>query len=157
MKKRILSIAFIACFIITHAQNVEWAKQGKGPFIDRGNSICRDDAGFIYITGRFKDSIRFNNILLQSGAPSITSSYIVKYDTLGNVVWAKNSSLVPGPSNLGGGGITSDGSGYLYAWYNGNYSVQKLDLNGNIIWNKDLFDYSSGSPGINDIKVAGNQ
>ena len=149
----IITTALLSISLI-QAQGVEWVKQGSGHLTDRGNAICRDDAGNLYITGEMRDSIRFNNTLLQSD--DSYAKYIVKYDTLGNVVWAKNSSFNPGPYNLGGGGITSDGANNIYAWGNGGYSVQKLDLNGNLVWNKDLFDIFPGSIGISDIKVVGN-
>jgi len=141
--------------------NVLWAKSAGGSY-DCGNSIATDISGNVYITGDFTDQITFGNITLNdSGDGDI---FIAKYDSEGNVIWAKSA----------GGGcieysdcITIDASGNIYI--TGCYSsrtitfgnitlinpiggsnifIVKYDFEGNVLWAKNsegtLNDYAIG-------------
>jgi hypothetical protein len=68
---------------------VQWAKRAGGTSFDIANSVGTDASGNIFITGRFFNTITF-------GVTSLTSSggadvFIAKYDTGGNVLWAKKA------------------------------------------------------------------
>lgn len=143
MKKLILIISSILLTLCVNAQNAEWIEHGKAPKAEQGNAITYDNNGNIYITGTFQDSVRFGNILLTSSF----SDYCAKYDTLGNVIWAKK--------NIGGGGITFDGTSNLYAFGKDTKTLKKLDLNGNIIWSNNLFTSTIGSNGIQGVYANG--
>ncbi len=87
--------------------NVLWAKSAGGTGDDRGYSITTDVFGNVYVTGYFKSpTIVFDTITLtNSGSADV---FTVKYDTNGNVLWAKRA----GGSNLDfANSITTDGSG----------------------------------------------
>ena len=63
--------------------NVEWAKNPKGD--GRGVGICATALGNVYLTG-VADYIIFDSDTLSGG-----KVFIVKYDSTGNVLWARNS------------------------------------------------------------------
>lgn len=151
MKKINLILSSLLISVLINAQSVEWVKHGKAPKAEQGNGITHDNYGNIYITGTFQDSVRFDNILLTTSY----GDYCAKYDTLGNVIWAKKG--------IGGNGIMFDGNNSLYAYSKTGKTLKKLDLSGNTTWSKTLYTTSSfGSDGImgvftknNDVYVTG--
>lgn len=67
--------------------NVIWAKGVGGAFADEATSVATDISGNIYVTGYFTSpSITF-------GSTTLTNSgmFLAKYDSLGNVIWAKSA------------------------------------------------------------------
>lgn len=114
------------------------------------NDITTDPFGNVYITGGFRDSpVTFGNFTLNnSGPPNTTDSYIVKYDSSGNVVWAINSNCQYNDAGLsidadlnnvflcGLGSNCAIGFGNVTALNsNGNNTyVAKFDFSGNALW-----------------------
>ena len=75
------------------AGNVVWAKNGGGNNIDGGDniSIGMAGAGDVYVTGYFKSpTATFGSITLTNGNTNL-NTFIVKYDTAGNAIWARKS------------------------------------------------------------------
>ncbi|MEI6814998.1 MAG: hypothetical protein WCL14_00200 [Bacteroidota bacterium] len=70
--------------------NVIWAKSAKGTIggDNYTTGISTDSLCNVYITGNFQgDSIRFDSILLHQNI--LQNIFIAKYDSSGNVIWAK--------------------------------------------------------------------
>ena len=68
-----------------------WAKRGTGYGSDHGNKVAVDVYGNTYVIGSFySDSIIFGSYTLKNvdHSGNFTDIFIVKYDVLGNVVWA---------------------------------------------------------------------
>ena len=145
--------------------NALWAKKA-------GNNnayvydITTDKDGYVYIVGKFNnDSINFGNTPTLIGNGYGEGIFIVKYDSLGNVIWAKTGYGTPCSTGNGGAIVKSiaiDLSNNLYI--TGHYSntfqfgnttaltitnggsqvfIVKYDSSGNAIWAK------SSSGGIN--------
>ncbi|MCF8296448.1 MAG: T9SS type A sorting domain-containing protein [Saprospiraceae bacterium] len=150
--KNLLTTTFIAFFCLSlNAQtpNWAWAKSVGGTNHDGGNDICTDASGNVYVAGYFTSpSITF-------GTTSIIgpSMFIVKYDALGNVLWAKSVGATSYGSTVG---ISTDTNGNVYisgyfhtpsitfgaftlmndlATY-ADIFVVKYDSNGNVLWAK---------------------
>lgn len=70
--------------------SVLWAKRfGNSSSSDKGRAIAVSPSGNCYITGNFSSSVSFGSITLNSnGGKDI---FVVKYDTNGNVGWAKKA------------------------------------------------------------------
>lgn len=143
------------------AGNVLWARDaGIGSGNDEGHSISTDAAGNVYVGGVFSsDSITFGAITLVN--VSGFDIFTVKYDSSGNVLWAKGAGSV-GQDNLMS--ITTDASGNVYS--TGYYSytsppvfpaitfgtisffdtdtihshlfIVKYDAMGNVLWAKSI-------------------
>ena len=168
MKKYFLIILFIT--IINYpifSQNWEWAKSGLGR--GEGEAICADNSGNIYTTGLYSSqNIIFGQYTLNNSSGSAINSnmYIVKYDSYGNVKWAKSGF----GNNNGGTSITSDHFGYIYVTGSfsdnltfstytlngvngiGNFFILKLDSLGNVLWGKSagIDSYTKGNSIVHD-------
>ena len=135
--------------------NFLWAKNIGNSFDSVGQSIAVDNLGNIYITGFFERTVDFDPGTGISNLSTIytgTDAFILKLDTLGNFMWAKNmggSGFDFGESisvdNMGNAHVTGVFSGTAdfdpdTAVYNissaGNWDifVCKLSALGNLLW-----------------------
>lgn len=127
-----------------------WARSdGHVTGYENSNALATDLAGNSYVSGQFNGpSIIFGNDTVFKSIPSGMEGYIVKYDNLGNVAWAKG---IHGWGNALVLDMTCDNSGNLII--TGSMSsviyidsdtlttttgptvfLFKLDPNGNVLW-----------------------
>ncbi len=132
---------------------IKWAKKPyqTSDANSFANAIATDNWGNIYITGNFNDTVTFGSFTLSA---SSINSYLVKYDSSGNVVWAVQSA---NPGTAFASGVTVDPKGnpvitgyFYYSAYFGAYAltnsafnsdqgeayIVKYDSSGNVIWAK---------------------
>ena len=143
--------------------NVLWAKSSSGNSYDESFSVATDVNGNVFITGFFdSDLIHFGQYTLVNTIQFIPDIFVVKYDSTGNVLWAKKAG---GSSNDLAYSIATDISGNAYITgsflspsitfgantfvNNGTYDdvfIVKYDANGNVIWAKNAGgnDYDFG-------------
>jgi hypothetical protein len=136
-----------------------WANMLGGSFTDGGHSITADHVGHIYITGHYSLTADLDPgpSLHNSTAMAFSDIYIMKCDTLGNLIWVKTlkgdgwdwgRSIVVSPLNdmiyISGGNSGSidldPGPGILNFTAAGNYYafILKLDSSGNFVWAKTM-------------------
>ena len=93
--------------------NAVWAGRGHNP--DNNPSafaIAADKFGNAYVTGNFmNDSVSFGSVSAYNPSGSTYSVFVVKYDTLGNPVWAKGET---DSQQCTGYAIVADTSGRIY-------------------------------------------
>lgn len=149
-------------FIVKYDVNgsLIWAKSIGGMDDDYAYGSTSDDSGNVYITGQYgSDSITF-------GATTLTNNsfFVVKYDTMGNVLWAQDCL-----GTYSGHSITTDASGNIYV--TGTFSassitfgtttlinsnsgdqdifIVKYNALGNVVWAKAIggtgYDITAGS------------
>jgi hypothetical protein len=144
--------------------NVIWLKQASpiGTFgFGYGYSIALDGAGNIYLTGNFGDTIAFGtNVLRASGY----CMFVAKYDSNGNVIWARQATETIGTESYGNA-IAVDYAGNAYITGNFIDTVHfasftlidtlnedvytvKYDSSGNVLWAKQAQGSGSISGGI---------
>ena len=144
--------------------NVLWAKSAVNNVngMSVGWSVCTDVFGNAYLTGYFLGAVSFGSYTLTSaGGYDI---FLVKYDSSGNVLWAKSAG---GTSSDAGSGVSTDPSGnaYLTGYFssasitfgsfslnnvgNGDIFLAKYDSIGNVLWAKSAG--GSGGDGANSI------
>ena len=138
--------------------NYVWAKSMGSTNGDNANGIALDASGNIYTAGYFSGTVDFDP---GSGTDTLSSSgnydmFIQKLNASGNYVWAKRM----GSSNYDvANDITLDASGNVFTTgyffgtvdfdpnsgtaslnSNGNNDIfiQKLDINGNYVWAKNM-------------------
>ena len=89
---------------------VIWARGSGGTRDEYAIKVATDAAGDAIITGYFQsDSITFGTVTLHNGNPgAIDNMFVVKYDSSGNVLWARSSGDV---YNDMGAGVATDASG----------------------------------------------
>lgn len=137
-----------------------WAVSAGGTGSDSGNSIDVDTHGNIYVTGSFSSStITFGTTtLINAGDNDI---FIVKYDSLGNVLWAKCAGGTD--SDIGRSiGVDIYGNCYVTGSYSsptlildtitlqnygsGDIFIVKYDSLGNLLWAKNAIGSSNDYP-----------
>nr|MBK9651103.1 T9SS type A sorting domain-containing protein [Bacteroidota bacterium] len=79
-------------FVKAQALSLPWAVSAGGSNFDIANSTAIDIAGNVFVTGYFESStISFDTItLFNTGLSGSADLYIAKYDSIGNVIWAKS-------------------------------------------------------------------
>lgn len=153
MKKLILIALMVplAGNCLSQALNWIWAKQETSTLLPYRESyfseIVLEASGYIYAVGHNNDTT------ISFGTTTLThrGMCLVKYDTSGNVIWAKDASG-NGTFNYDLFTITVDGSGNIYVaghFYgstvtfgtitlsNQGLFIVKYDSNGNVLWAKD--------------------
>ena len=105
--------------------NLIWAKSTGGNKDDVGYSLTLSTTGELYVTGAFSSpTISFGaNILVN--ASSNSDVFVVKFDALGNVLWAKSAG---GTNSDQGNGIITDANGNVYVV--GNYLATSINFGG---------------------------
>jgi hypothetical protein len=142
--------------------NVIWAKQGIVPansiyvLSDEPSSVTTDKDGNVLITGYFNDSVTFGADTLSTFGGNYTP-FLVKYDSSGNVLWARQSNLPTSSCGGFGTSVTTDNTGNIYvtgyfydALFWGSYHLVistsyaaytvKYSASGNILWAKQSED-----------------
>jgi hypothetical protein len=111
MKIKLLIGLITLCEIVNaQSPNWQWAKKTGSTSGEKCYSISTDEGGNLYTTGFFTSPIFFGSFpLANAGSADI---FIAKYDSSGNIVWAKSFG---GANDEGGFGISSDSVGNIYA------------------------------------------
>jgi len=143
--------------------NLLWAKSEGGTSWDYGHNNTTDAFGNVYVTGYFaSSSITFGAFTLTNAGSY--DMYIVKYDSLGNVLWAKIAGSI-GDDEVWSTTTDAAGNVYLTGFYsspsisfgsttlnnagNEDAFVVKYDAAGNVMWAKGIggtgYDESWGS------------
>jgi hypothetical protein len=127
--------------------NVIWARKANGTSDDMGTALTVDPLGNVIATGYYWSSpfILGTNTLANSGS---CDAFIVKYDTDGNLIWAKKA----GGNGIDlGNGISTDPSGNIYL--TGQYSSSSFSFGNHTLSNSGSSDVFSVkySPGGNDM------
>jgi len=139
---------------------VLWAKQFGGTGLDVGHGITTDTNGNVYTTGIFTSTVSFGSITLSTSTEP--STFVVKQDTDGNVLWASKFADINEQENVYSKAIAIDiqnniyTAGYFHstADFGGivltkehdtsfNAFLVKQDENGNVLWAKKIGETAS--------------
>lgn len=152
-------IKFLTLFLLNsvivfgQTPTIDWAKSAGGKANDYGNFICSDVNSNIFVCGEFSsDTMTFGNVqLYNSGSYDV---YIAKYDSSGNVLWAKSFGKegddfasyictdLQGNSYLAGSFVSDSLFIENDTLLNSNTDtteecfIIKFDPNGNVIWSQ---------------------
>jgi len=163
--------------------NVLWAKSAGGGNSDNGNHVTTDVNGNVYVTGDFSsNSITFGSVTLintyTSSSNWVQDIFLVKYDSNGNVLWAKGAE---GAWRDYSHSVTTDDSGnvYITGEFDGNsiifgndtlilagwqdIFIAKYDENGNVLWaksgkggNSNSNSFSVATDASNNVYITGD-
>jgi hypothetical protein len=153
MKKAYLIIALTFLIVSLNAQ-FKWANRGGLWAYDYGYGIVTDNAGNVYVAGKFEFNAIFSNTITVT-CQGNHDAYIAKYDPNGKIMWVKTlggangdyawSISTDGTNNLYiSGEIEGTGTPILFS--NSTTTLNtvgdndiffaKYDLDGNLIWAK---------------------
>jgi hypothetical protein len=139
-----ISTCIFSCVAFAQAPDWLWAKNAIGVNYNYGTSVASDKWGNVYVAGSFDgDSIQFQNITLTvNNGISDGSIFVAKYDSTGNIIWAKA---------FGGDGdewpvMTIDKNANIYI--TGPFSSNSIQFGSTTVYNASL------SPSNNDIFIA---
>ena len=163
------------------AGNVLWSKSIGGPSSDSGICVSTDANGNVYITGQFySPTITFGSTTLTNTVNNYGDIFIAKYNSAGNVLWAKS---VGGINEDFGWSVSTDASGNAYIsghFYsptitfdstiltnasltgNGDFFIAKFDASGNVLWAKSAggsnkeYGYSVSADASGNVYVTGS-
>jgi len=140
--------------------NVIWAKSDISAHGALGYGVCTDGFGNCFLSGHFLDAISFGSFTL-TGALNIWDVFLVKYDSSGNVLWARSGAGTGGGANYcynvtadihGNVFVTGSfgpsitfGSQTLTAAGGGDIFIVKYDPSGNVLWAR-----SAGGTGLEE-------
>lgn len=110
--------------------------------MDNGNSITLDGNGNSFVTGYFTSTtIAFGTTKLTNPDPLGTSEFfLVKYNSAGNVLWAKSAG---GISNESGNCLTTDAFGNIFV--TGSFASANITFG--------TFTLTNSAPGRTDIFI----
>ena len=109
MKKLYLLILINTFFINTEAQTFDWAKREGFYAYDYGYGIGTDNAGNVYVAGKYEDTANFSGITLPcAGNHDI---YLAKYTALGALSWIRTGGGLLGDYAHS---MSTDGTNYVY-------------------------------------------
>ena len=133
--------------------NVIWAKSAGGSYGDQATAIAIDSNNNVCVAGSFESaSLTFGSISLTNNTVGASDIFLAKFDSLGNIIWAKRaggtiSDICNGIATVGNGNILITGSyasptisfGSTVFTNSGSMDlyVAKYDQNGNVIWAKN--------------------
>lgn len=123
MKTHILALLFLGISTLSlNAQSPDWkwAKKAGGTGGESASGISADINGNIIVAGCFNSTdFVIGSYTLHNTENTTYDIYVAKYDSLGNVLWAK--SFAGNDNDDIVSGVTTDGSGniYLCGYYRG--------------------------------------
>ncbi len=147
--------------------NVLWAKSAGGSGADMCYALATDSIGNVFITGSFTSPKAFfgTTTLTNSNTTGGGNVFIAKYDTRGNLLWAKNAGGSDDDEALS---ICTDKSGHAFVTGyfrsnsivfgtttltntglgNANVFIMKCDTNGTALWAKSAGGTSNADKGF---------
>jgi len=154
MKLKFLLILLFGCSLAqAETPVVQWARSFGGSYFDETTGVALDSKGNSYVAGIFYSSlVTIGTNVFKNGDNYGGILFLVKYDQIGNIAWAKcikcnnvaNSLAIDNSDNIYvGGSFRNDslvfGKSILYnnvSYNNLTPFIAKYDSNGNEIWAK---------------------
>lgn len=151
MKAKLYLITLVVHFLVfetglAQRPDWKWARMAGGSISEQGNSITTDALGNTYVAGKFVSPVlTFGSFTLNNNGITGHDMFIVKYDSSGNVVWAKSAGGVEFDYATG---IVTDAKGNIYV--SGSFSspfITSLSVTNNSVNNFDAIIIKLDSAG----------
>ncbi|MES2649199.1 MAG: SBBP repeat-containing protein [Bacteroidota bacterium] len=142
--------------------SLEWTKQMGGSDTSsnsRGLSIVTDASGNVYTTGFFKGIVDFDPGpgIKNLHALGIEDIYISKLDSFGKLLWVRQMDVIANATVAHSKSIAISSTGNIFITGNffdsiGNRKgfVSKLDPSGNLLWTKEIGEFTGTSIKVDD-------
>ncbi len=171
--------------------NFVWGKSIGGLSQQHAYAVVGDTGGYIYVTGHYQGTIDFDpdpvrTYMLTTLSTGSTSMFLMKMDTAGNLIWAKDVGVISSTTfgYASGRAIAMDSDGNLLitgdfassidfdpgvqqtiltAAYGGHdIFVAKYNPNGDLVWARSFkgqhqsIGYAVKADGANNVYIAGS-
>lgn len=169
-RNKLVLITFFFNFfsLTTFAQYFEWAKRAGWYAFDLGYGTCTDNAGNVYIAGKYEMNASFGNTRV--GCKGNHDIYVAKYSPSGAFLWVRTAGGTIGDYAHA---VTCDGAGNVYltgefetTTFFGSVSMKssgnndvflaKYNTNGDLQWAKKLGGGGGNDRGLGISIVNGN-
>ncbi len=112
----------------------------------QGVAVKTDQSGNIYVAGDFIDTVTFGSytLIATNRTNNLYSIFLVKYDSNGNVLWAKQSSDLDN-NGWGVGGISIDNYKHIYLSGGGGKGQSKIAFGTDTLSVNDTAKYDAAS------------
>lgn len=157
MKKIYVFLILNLSLVIAQAQNFQWAKREGLYAYDYGYGIGTDNAGNVYVAGKYEQAANFSGTILPADVNNNHNIYVAQYSPSGTLNWIRtgggplgdyahymtldktNYVYVAGEVEGYNDVITFPGSSYTLTTYGDNdIFVSKYDLTGNLLWVRSM-------------------
>ncbi|MHC4563118.1 MAG: SBBP repeat-containing protein [Planctomycetota bacterium] len=132
-----------------------WTRQFGGGSYDTVTNVSADAMGNVYASG-------YSQGPLPTGSGKIYGAFLIKYDTAGNELWARQARST---SDAWGGGVTTDSLGNVYMSGHlsggGEVYISKYTSSGEEVWMRqltggtDCTSYDISADGLGGVFVSG--
>src|SRR5690349_8239067 len=113
----IKNLSVACCVLLLHGTSLaqgkfQWVKNPISFGSEAGYAVYADDFGFVYAVGKYDDTLVFANqtFISQSGSVGY-DGIILKFDSMGNEIWAKTISSFQSQATNYCVGIDGDSQG----------------------------------------------
>lgn len=118
--------------------NVIWARKSTETYLAYGFGIATNSNGNFYVSGKFLGaSMTLGGITLNNGG-FFDNMFVSKFDTAGNIIWARTCSGGSGPGYGDGYGVATDANGNVFL--TGDFSAPDIAF-GNVIFSNPSGNY----------------
>jgi type IX secretion system substrate protein len=126
------TLLFVAALVLSNQTKAQsscsWANKGSGTYEDNGNAVATDPSGNLYALGYYYSTTftvtgSSSNTVLHNTYGAGPFIYLVKYDSCGNILWAKSAG---GNGETYGNALATDASGNVYVA--GYYTADTLNF-----------------------------
>ncbi len=126
------TLLFVAAVVLSNQAKAQsscaWAKKAGGTFEDGGNAVATDASGNVYALGYYySTTITFSTTTLHNVYGAGPYMYLAKYDSCGNLLWAKQAG---GNGGTNPNGLATDAAGNVYV--SGYYNADTLNFGGTV-------------------------
>jgi hypothetical protein len=124
--------------------NLVWVTLGGGDLLDQANDVVTDASGVSYVAGAIQTNslhptAQFGNVILTGKGDY--DWLLVKYDAVGNVVWAKNGGSAAGDTAYAVG-LDATGNVYVTGHFSGTMTVDGLTVTSSGLFDIFLAKYT---------------
>ncbi len=141
-----------------HAQAplFQWFRSGGGASDDQGRAIASDSAGNAFVTGTFANNAVFGSFGLTNSTAG-PAMFLIRYDSTGNVVWAKGTTS-PNSGSCIGTSVALDAAGncYVAGYFRFTINFGGTNLTANAGFDLFLAKYRGTNGSLEWVRQAGS-
>lgn len=126
--------------------NTVWSVSAGGPQSDRGLGVAVDNSGNVFVCGFFSGTANFGNGVSLSAAGGGQDAFLAKYNSLGQVQWARAGGSSAGADRANAVAVDASGNAVITGQFTGEANFGAYSLTSTNSTN-DIFVVKYGADG----------